>query len=157
MQLDWEKYMEIADKFQHKARYQDREDLRQGIILRLAEVALNNGHKPFREGAMVRVASYTVMAYWRDLMRQPNITSLNEEIDDGEGNSVELYQTIADDNAIDLEAWLNAKAWLMGCPARLVSIAYKKAIGKPLNHKEQVYLSYQRQKELKKRQKVLTF
>jgi len=23
MQLDWEKYMEIADKFQHKAKYED--------------------------------------------------------------------------------------------------------------------------------------
>ena len=28
MQPDWGKYTEIADKFQHKARYEDREDLR---------------------------------------------------------------------------------------------------------------------------------
>lgn len=37
--LDWEKYMEIADNFQHKARFEDREDLEQDIVLRLAEVA----------------------------------------------------------------------------------------------------------------------
>jgi len=155
MQLDWEKYMEIADKFQHKARYQDREDLRQDIIARLAEVARNNGHKPFTEGAMVRVASYTVMAYWRDLMRLPDTTSLNDNIADGDGNTTELYQTIADDKAIDLEAWIDAKAWLVSCPERLVDIAYKRAIGKPLNQKELTYLCRYRQKELGKCQKAL--
>jgi DNA-directed RNA polymerase specialized sigma24 family protein len=153
--LDWQKYIEIADKFQHKAMYQDREDLRQDIILRLAEVANNNGHKPFTEASMVRVASYVAMEYWHNLKRQPTILSLNEEIDDGEGNSIELYQTIADDKAIDLEAWLDAKAWLAGCPQRLVHIAYKRVIGKPLDAKEKMYLSRYRQKELAKAQKAL--
>ena len=151
--LDWEKYMEIAGKFQHKARYQDREDLRQDIIVRLAQVASNNGHKPFTEGAMVRVASYTVMAYWRDLMRQPDTTSLNDNI--GDGNTTELYQAIADDKAMDLEAWIDAKAWLVSCPKRLVSIAYRRAIGKPLNGNEQRYLNRYQQKELRKYQKTL--
>ena len=153
--LDWEKYMEIADKFQHKARYEDREDLRQDIILRLAEVASNNGHKPFTEGAMVRVASYTAMAYWRDFMRQPNITSLNDDIDDSNGSSIELYQTIADDKAINLDVWLDAKTWLVSCPARLVSIADKRVMGNPLNQKELTYLCRYRQKELAKYQKSL--
>jgi DNA-directed RNA polymerase specialized sigma24 family protein len=153
--LDWQKYIEIADKFQHKARYEDREDLRQNIILRLAEVASNNGHKPFTEASMVRVASYVAMEYWHNLKRQPNIYSLNDEIDDGEGNSIELYQTIADDKAIDLEAWLDAKTWLAGCPKRLVDIAYKRVIGKPLDAKEKMYLSRYRQKELAKAQKAL--
>jgi len=151
--LDWEKYMEIAGKFQHKARYQDREDLRQDIIVRLAQVASNNGHKPFTEGAMVRVASYTVMAYWRDLMRQPDTTSLNDNI--GDGNTTELYQAIADDKAMDLEAWIDAKAWLVSCPKRLVSIAYRRAIGKPLNGNEQRYLNRYQQKELRKYQETL--
>jgi hypothetical protein len=153
--LDWEKYMEIADKFQHKARYEDREDLRQDIIVRLAEVASNNGHKPFTEGAMVRVASYVAMEYWHNLKRQPTILSLNEEIGDGEGNSIELYQTIADDKAIDLDVWLDAKIWLASCPERLVTIANKRVNGKPLNNKERLYLSHYRQKELKKAQKSL--
>jgi hypothetical protein len=153
--LDWKKYIEIADKFQHKAMYQDREDLKEDVILRLAEVASNNGHKPFTEGAMVRVASYVTMEYWHNLKRQPSIYSLNEEIDDGEGNSIELYQTIADDKAIDLDAWLDAKTWLMGCPKRLIAIANKRVRGKPLNEKERQYLSRYRQKELAKRQKTL--
>lgn len=153
--LDWEKYMEIADKFQHKARYQDREDLRQDIIARLAQVASNNGHKPFTEGAMVRVASYVAMEYWHDLKRQPTILSLNDNIADGDGNTTELYQTIADDKAMDLEAWIDAKAWLVTCPKRLVSIAYRRAIGKPLNGNEQRYLNRYQRKEVRKYQKTL--
>ncbi len=153
--LDWQKYIAIADRFQHKSKYEDREDLRQNIILRLAEVASNNGHKPFTEASMARVASYVTMEYWHNLKRQPTILSLNEEIDDGEGNSIELYQTIADDKAIDLDGWLDAKAWFKGCPRRLVQIAYKKVRGKPLDKKDQKYLERYRQKELAKCQFAL--
>ena len=156
MQLDWQKYIEIADKFQHKAKAADREDLRQDIILRLAEVASNNGHAPFTEGAMVRVASYTVMAYWRDLMRKPTMLSLNSELEDGDGDSVELWQTLADDRAIDLEAWQDAKRWLLGCPRRLVQVATKRAIGKRLNSKDERYLERWRQKEAKNYQLALS-
>ena len=152
MELDWEKYIEIANKFQHRAKPADREDLRQDIILRLAEVASDNGHKPVTEGAMVRVASYTVMAYWRDMMRKPTILSLNGELDNGDGDTVELWQTLADDKAIDVEAWQDAKRWLLGCPKRLVQIAYKRYIGTSLNHREQLYLLNHRQKELKRYQ-----
>ena len=148
--LDWEKYTEIADRFQHKARYDDREDLRQDIIVRLAEVASNNGHKPFTEGAMVRVASLVTLEYWRKTKAILTTTSLNEEIDDSEGNTIELYQTIADDRAIDLEAWVDARVWLRCCPRRLVKIAVKRYKGKPLNQRELTYLCRYRQKELKK-------
>ena len=153
--LDWEKYMEIADKFQHRAKYQDREDLRQDIVVRLAEVASNNVHKPFTEGAMVRVASYVTMEYWHNLKRQPVVSSLSNEIDGGDGNAIELYQTIADDKSMDLEAWIDAKAWLLRCPKRLVGIAYKRAIGKPLEGNERQYLCRHRQRELAKAQKIL--
>ena len=152
MELDWQKYIEIAGKFQHKAKPADRDDLRQDIILKLAEVASNNGHEPFSEGAMVRVASYTVMSYWRDLMRKPTMLSLNGELDNGDGDTTELWETLADDKAIDLEAWQDAKRWLLGCPKALVRIAYKRAIGKPLDHREQLYLLNHRQKELKRYQ-----
>ena len=157
MELDWHKYTEIAKRFQSKAKPEDREDLRQDIILKLAEVASNNGHEPFTEGAMVRVASYTVMAYWRDLMRKPNMLSLNDELEDTEGSRAELWQTLADDKALDLEAWQDAKRWLLGCPRRLIKIAYKKESGTALNDKERSYLRYQKQKELRKFQTVLTF
>jgi hypothetical protein len=35
--LDWEKYISIADKFQAKAKREDKEDLKHTIILRLAQ------------------------------------------------------------------------------------------------------------------------
>ena len=138
--LDWGKYSEVADRFQYKAKFEDRGDLRHNIIIRLAEVAQRNGHKPFTGGAMVRVASYVVMEYWHTEKRNGKIISLNAEIDNGEGDTIELIDTIADDNAIDLEAWVDARVWLLGCPKRLVGIAHKRASGIPLEAKDQEYL-----------------
>ena len=153
--LDWKEYMEIANRFQVKARFEDREDLRQDIIVRLAEVASNNGAKPFTKASMLRVASYVAMEYWHEQKRLLTTTSLNEEIEDEEGDTVELYQTIADDKSIDLEAWVDHRTWLKGCPRRLIAIAGKRVAGKPLREKDQKYLERYRQKELAKRQKVL--
>ena len=153
--LDWQKYSQIADRFQHKARYQDKEDLRHDIMVRLAELADSNGDKPFTEVSMLRVGSYVVLEYWRQEKRQLTWLSLNEDIEDDEGDSIELYQTLADDKAIDLELWQDSKRWLLGCPKRLVKIAYKTMLGKPLSPKERKYLSRYRQKELAKAQKAL--
>jgi DNA-directed RNA polymerase specialized sigma24 family protein len=178
--LDWEKYMEIADKFQHKARYEDREDLRQDIIVRLAEVASNNGHKPDNDSWMYRIASFTVAQYWRDYYYQTNgidcghcsnrqrkkckeqnlypdycpragnIESMSKPITDGDGDTIELWQTLADDKAIDLDAWLDAKIWLASCPQRLVRIANKMVNDKPLSNADLLYLSKWRRKQQKK-------
>ena len=153
--LDWEKYIEIASRFQHKAKAEDREDLRQDIIVRLAEVASRNGNH-LTEPAMLRVASYVVQTYWRDLMRKPTLLSLNYELEDEDGNSVELWQTLADDKAIDIEAWLDARTWLLGCPRRLVFIAVKRIAGKPMTSKEQRYWHRQKAKELKRYQLALS-
>jgi len=153
--LDWQKYSQIADRFQHKVRFQDRQDVEHDIIVRLAEVADRNGDKPLSELSMLRVGSYVVMEYWRQEKRQLTFLSLNEDIEDDEGDSIELYQTLADDKAIDLELWQDAKRWVLGCPKRLVRIAYKRMLGKPLTHKEQMYLNRYRQKDLAKRQKAL--
>lgn len=152
--LDWRKYSEIADNFQHKVRYEDREDLRQDIILRLAEVA-SKKTEPLTLPAMLRVASFVIIEYWRDLKRQPTISSLNETVEDDDGDSVELSETLADDRAIDLEAWVDARIWLRGCPRRLVKIGIKMRMDKPLNNKEHQYLWRYRQKELAKKQKSL--
>lgn len=155
MELDWHKYTEIAKKFQNKARPEDREDLRQDIILKLAEITSSNGHEPITEGAMVRVASYTVMAYWRDLMRKPSMLSLNKEIADEDGNEAELWQTLSDDKALDLEAWQDAKRWLLGCPKRLLKVAAKRANGETLERKDRLFLFHYRQKEHRKYQLTL--
>jgi hypothetical protein len=104
---------------------------------------------------MVRVASYVVMEYWHDIKRKPTILSLEYEIEDEDGNKTELWQTIADDTAIDLDIWLDARRWLLGCPKRLVQIAYEKVSGEALSQKERQYLSRYRRQELKKYQVAL--
>lgn len=191
-QTDWQTFDEIARRFEHKARHQDREDLRQDIIVRFAEVASKTGQQ-LTLPAMLRIASYCCQEYWRKLKRtqievcvfngtsrpkKPDHTncslshkpdscrqcaymalrpmlSLNYELEDTDGEPTELWQTIADDKAIDLEAWLDAKTWLLGCPRRLLLVALKRIAGKPLDNKDKCYWRRQREKELKKYQLAL--
>jgi len=141
--LDWDKYIVIAERFQRKVPYQDREDIKQEIILRLAEVdTKRNGNGPLTEAGMMRTASFVIKEYWRDLKRQPTILSLNKTNGNGDedGRSPEFWETLADDKSIDLEAWFDARIWLLGCPRRLVEIAHKRVEGTPLSNKDDCYL-----------------
>jgi DNA-directed RNA polymerase specialized sigma24 family protein len=138
---DWAQYSKVADRFQWKVPYQDRGDIKQAIILEIAEAKARDGDKPFTEALMCRIASFVVADYWRREKRRPQTISLNTSIGDGDGNTTELMDTIADDKAIDLEAWLDAKTWLWGCPKRLIQIAHKRVNGIALNHGEICYLS----------------
>ena len=66
--LDWSKYITVADTYQHKAKSQDRDDLRQDIIVTLAEAQRakdNNGGGQLSPAAMYRIASVEVAHYWR--------------------------------------------------------------------------------------------
>ncbi len=142
--LDWDKYIQIAQRFQGKVPYGDREDIKQDIILRIAEVdTRRNGNGPLTEAGMMRTASFVIREYWRDLKRKPTVLSLNNTNPSGDedGHSPEFWETLADDNAIDLDAWLDANLWLLSCPKRLVQIAQKRVAGIRLNHKEECYLS----------------
>jgi len=96
-----------------------------------------------------------VADYWRKAKRKPTIFSLNTDIDNGDGDTTELIETIADDKAIDLEAWLSARTFLLGCPMRLVQIANKRVKGILLDSKDQRYFTRQRLKELKRYQQSL--
>jgi hypothetical protein len=182
--LDWDKYIEIAERFQHKAKAEDREDLKHTIILRLAQVAGNNGHKPFdkaqgkpfTEATMCRIASFEVANYWRTQYRFTNgldcgscskaqrseckenelysqcpkairIEYLSKPIIDDNGNTTELGELIADDRALDLDAWLDARTFLLGFPKRLLSIAEKRSNGDTLNNADRLYLSKWRRRE----------
>jgi hypothetical protein len=65
------------------------------------------------------------------------IQSLDSELgDDGDT----LADTIADDHAVDIPAWLDAKTWLLGFPMRLVQIGKKRRDGIPLEPKDKMYL-----------------
>jgi len=138
--------------------------------------------KPLTEAGLIRVACYEVAEYWRKQFRRTNgtncgrcsktqkrqcqerdlyrecpkaikIESLDKLVEDGDGNKIELYQMIADDNAIDILAMLDARLTLNGYPRRIVQIAYKKYAGYSLTDSERNYLYQHR----KKAQKSLAF
>ena len=179
-QLDgnWLTYYKVASHFSHKARLQDRQDLLHTIIASLADVARNNGHKPFTEPAMYRVASIAVVHYWREQYKLSNgldcgtcskaqrqkcrsedlyrecpkavkLEYLSKPITDADGNITELGELIADDKAIDLDAWLDAKTFRLVCPQRLIGVALKRLKGIPLDPRDKMYLQRYRQREQK--------
>ena len=176
---EWLTYYEVASRFNRKVKAEDREDLLHDIIIALALAERNNGQKPFTEAVMCRIASYTVAHYWYSHYKANNgldcghcskaqrhkcrehwlypecpkairLERLSKPIFDGEGNYTDLGELIADDRAVDLEAWIDAKTWLAGCPKRLIEIAYKTVKGEALTNKERQYLWYWRQTEQKR-------
>jgi len=180
-QLDgkWLTYYKVASRFSHKAKAQDTEDLLQDIIITLAVAERNNGHKPFSQAAMYRIASRAQADYWfkhykvnngldcqhcskaqrhkckedwlyPDCRRAIKIESLSKPIIDSEGNLTELGELIADDKAIDLDGWVSDSTWEIGYKPRLVEIAYKLKAGLPLDNADLLYLSRYRRQEQKK-------
>jgi hypothetical protein len=124
--------------------------------------------KPLTKAGLIRVASYEVAIYWRKLFKRINgrdcgqcskaqrhkcrsedlyrqcpkaikIESLDRLVEDGNGGSTPLHELIADDNAVDLVARLDARLTLQGYPHKFVKIAYKKYAGYPLDASEQRY------------------
>ena len=150
--LDWGKYIAIAEKFQHKAKAQDRGDLHHNIIVSLADAQIRldqNGGGQLSDLAMLRLASYECKKYWRAEYRNGRVISLNTIVEDEDGNQIELIDTLADDKAIDLEAWLDRSVWELGFPNRLAEIVRKRLYGIALNRKDQKYLERYRRQEQK--------
>jgi len=173
---EWLLYYKVATKFVHKARFEDRDDVLHTIILNLAVAGRKDGHKPDNPSWMYRIASFTIAQYWRDYYKRVNgvdcghcsnpqrkkckrenlygsqcprairIESLNKPIVGEDGQISELGDLIADNNAIDLDAWLDDKTFRQGFPQRLIDIAEKKNDGIPLTAKEQECLHRYRQK-----------
>jgi hypothetical protein len=78
---------------------------------------------------------------YSDCRRAITLESINQPIADGEGNMTELAELIADDKAIDLAEWLDAKTFLIGAPMRLKTLAIKKNNGEELTGAERKYLT----------------
>jgi hypothetical protein len=78
---------------------------------------------------------------YSDCHRAITIESINQPITDSEGNITELAELIADDGAIDLAEWLDARTFLIGAPIRLKTLAVKRNKGEELTHAERQYLS----------------
>ncbi|MBN1188656.1 MAG: hypothetical protein JXA46_02795 [Dehalococcoidales bacterium] len=171
-------YYQIASRFTGKVRDQDKGDVLHDIIVTLAEVEQNHD-QTFTEAAMYRIASRTVALYWRKHYQHRNgltcgncsksqrkackanwlyrscpkaisLESLDKPVTDNEGNMTDLGTLIADDKALDLEAWTDARTFLLSCPDRLVSIAFKRMEGTPLSNAELLYLSKWRRREQKR-------
>jgi len=172
-------YYKVASRFNRKAKAQDTEDLLHTIILTLAVAERNNGHKPFTEAAMYRIASRAVADYWRAYYKVNNgldchacskaqrhkckegdlytecpkaikLEYLSKPIVDGEGNLTELGELIADPKSLDLDAWERDSLWQIGYKPRLVEIALKLHRGEALTNSELLYLSRYRRQEQKK-------
>ena len=84
--------------------------------------------------------AYCDWAYY-DCRRAVTVESINKPIIDPEGNVTELGELIADDKAIDLAEWIDAKTFLIGAPIRLKAIAKKMNKGEKLTGAECKYLT----------------
>jgi hypothetical protein len=178
-QLDgeWLEWLEVAKRYEYRVPSQDRYDIRHTIILELAKARHRDG-KPIPLLRAYRIASLTVALYWRQVNKTqvkvciydglpkelhcatcrhnhrsgicPYQASRPVQSLDTETEGERLKDTVADDNGIDIDAWLDAKTWLLGCPVRLVQIAYKRLEGIPLDNKDKCYLQRFRQQEQKR-------
>jgi hypothetical protein len=140
------------------------------IGLARAEQALAIRGQQFSEIAQIRTAEHIKDHYWyqhyayhngldcqhcskaqrakcrenwaySDCPRAITLESMNQSITDGDGNITELAELIADDGAIDLAEWLDAKTFLIGAPIRLKTIAVKRNRGEELTGAERKYLT----------------
>ena len=68
------------------------------------------------------------------------LLSLDLECEGQDGETITLGDTIADDNALGLEAWQDAVTWRINSPPRLIQIAYKIENDRPLSGAERKYL-----------------
>jgi len=125
--------------------------------------------KELTTGGLIRVAQYEVAGYWRKWYRHNNgidcgrcsnaqrqkckkdnlyrqcpravqIESLDRVVEDGNGDSTTLHELIADDNAVDLVAMLDARHILKSYPSKAVKLAYKRYAGYSLENQEGNYL-----------------
>jgi len=145
---EWLNWYQVAHRFERKVPAQDRGDIRHNIIMELAKARARD-KKPIPILRAYRIASLVVALYWRQETRKPTMLSLNTKIDNGDGDTTELIETIADDKALDLSAWISAKTWLLGCPIRLVQIAHKINNGDTLGKTDRQYLWRYRKREQK--------
>jgi len=84
-----------------------------------------------------------------DCHRAIQLESLNAPAVDDDGYVTELGELIADDKALDLPEWVDARTFLIGTPIRLKAIARKRQKGDKLTSAEKMYLSRLRKRHQK--------
>jgi len=152
----------------HRARERDGVAIPRPRAYRIASLMVALYWRKYNRTS-IRVCIYDGMAkepHCKDCKRKPAksrciylawrpVQSLYNEAMDIDGNETALLDTVADDTALDLDAWLDAKAWLNGCPTRLVDIATKRVNGVTLSDTDQRYFTRQRLIELQRLQQPL--
>jgi len=180
---EWLEWLEVARRYELKVPYQDRADIRHSIILELA-LARAKTTEPIPQYRAYRIASYMVADYWRSerklntgldcrhcskIQRQEckkhdlysecpkliRLEYLESERIDTDGNRVTIADTLADDTAIDLDRWLDINTFLLGCPLRLVELAYKRQAGTPLSEADRRYYNRHKAQEFRRYQMSL--
>jgi len=167
---DWATYYKVTSYFTRHIRFDDREDWLHDTMLEMAKVKAKYEliGKLLTEAGLMRVASYQVTEYWERLRRLTTwldcgncskeqrrkcreellyeqcpkfhqLVSLNTVID-GDGHKTELIEFLADDKAVDLDGWIDARRILRGLPKRLILTGYKLYSGYPLTDNERKYL-----------------
>ena len=134
--------------------------------------------KELTEGGLMRVAKYELAGYWRkyyhkingidcgrcsnkqrekckdwylypDCPKAVKMERLDQLVEDGNGDSTPLHELIANDNAVDVVARLEARLILDGYPHRFVKLAYKKYAGYQITDTERRYFWKQQKKAQK--------
>jgi hypothetical protein len=178
---EWALYYKVTSYFTRHIRFDDREDWLHDTMLEMAKVKAKYQvkGKTLTEAGLMRVASYQVTEYWKRLRRLTTwldcgncskeqrrkcrdqdlysecpkfhqLVSLNTVVGD-DGHKAELIEFLADDNAIDVVARLDARRFLQGFPRRIVQIGYKVYSGYPLDNADKLYLGKWRKKNDPKR------
>jgi hypothetical protein len=139
-ELEWEEYVKLAERFKWRAEPEDMEDLRQDIIVRLAEVArrYERENRPYTRWAMVWVARFTVRRYWHERSRGRRLIPLSTPVRDTD--RLELGDTLAGKDG-DLDAWLEARLRLGELPPGILRIAKKLEKGDPLTRDQRACLT----------------
>jgi DNA-directed RNA polymerase specialized sigma24 family protein len=135
----WQFYHRIATAYSKRVPIEDREDTLHDIMIELDHAEQRDG-KPLPELRAYRIASFTVVDYWRKRKAVRPTLTLETEVADPEGHKTQLSELVADDQPLDLDAMLDAKDSLGRCPPRLIEIANKKEAGHRLTENEQKYL-----------------
>jgi len=149
----------LAKVANHKA--DKGEDFTEPAMYRVAEHIKDwywYRHYAYRNGLSCRNCSKEQQAKCRynwahsdwqycDCHRAIQLESLNRPVVDNEGNVTELAELIADDKALDLAEWIDARTFLIGAPIRLKAIALKRVEGETLTGAERKYLAKLRKKQ----------
>ena len=172
---DWLTYYKIVRYFVHKVKFEDRQDFLHDLMLEMARVKARYEAKgkPLTEAGLMRVASYELSDYWvkqrklttgldcnhcstkrRHKCRDENLYSKCPkliQLVSLDGDKAKFIDFLADDNAIDLAARLDARRYLQGYPKRINQIGYKVYSGYPLDNADKLYLGKWRKKNDQKR------